>query len=81
MSERLLNLSRGNWRAAEYALDFRTLAAGSRCNKSVLKAAFRHRLKEENLTAVACCDENACLDSFIDLTIHLDNMLRKCPTP
>lgn len=45
VSKHLLTLSQGNRRAAEYALEFCTLAVGSGWNELALKAAFRRGLK------------------------------------
>lgn len=64
---------------AEYALEFRTLAAGSRWNELVLKAAFWHGLNETVLTEMACRDLS--LDSLIDYTLGLDDLLHKRPAP
>lgn len=72
------SLSQGNCQVAEYALEFRMLAVGNGWNELVLKAAFHWGLNEAVLTEMACRDKRLSLDSFIDLTIRLDNLLQKC---
>lgn len=72
-SEHLLLLYKRN--LTEFAVEFCTLAMGSGWNEPLLKAAFHHVLIEEVLTEMACCNEKLTLNSLIDLTIQLDNLL------
>lgn len=60
---------------ADYALEFCTLAAESGWNEPALKAYWQV-LNPEILTNLACRDDEATLNSLIDLSIHLDNLLR-----
>lgn len=41
MGEQLLTITQGTCRVADHALEFRTIAAGSGWNNTMLKAAFR----------------------------------------
>lgn len=76
VSGRLLTLNQGSRRAAEHALDFRTIAAESGWNESALKAVFRQGLNHNILIEMACCDDDTSLDFLIDLAIRLDNLLQ-----
>lgn len=71
IGERLLSFRQGRCRAAEYALEFRTLAAESDWNDPALKAVLQSVSKE-----MACRDDEATLDSMIGLAILLDNLLK-----
>lgn len=73
----LVSISWHSCSAAKYALEFRTLPAGSGWNESVLKAAFYHSLNEDILTEIAWRDEKFSLDFLINLSIHLDKLLQK----
>lgn len=75
IGERILNICQGKRRAAEYALEFLTLAAESEWNEPALKAVFRRGLNESVREEMACRDDEATLDSLIDLAICLDNLL------
>ncbi len=83
--EQLLALSQGRRTAAEYALTFRTLAAQTTWVEDTLKLLFRKRLNAELQSELACRDEGNTLGQFIELTIHLDNLIRSRrtarPTP
>lgn len=59
----------------DFVLKFRTLATESQWNKPALKAAFRRGLNNDILTEQACQDDEAMLDSLIDLSIRIDNLL------
>ncbi len=74
--EQLLALSQGRRTAAEYALSFRTLAAQTTWVEDTLKLLFRKGLKAELQSELACRDEGSTLSQFIELTIHLDNLIR-----
>ncbi len=83
--EQLLALSQGRRTAAEYALTFRTLAAQTTWVEDTLKLLFRKGLNAELQSELACRDEGNTLGQFIELTIHLDNLIRSRrtarPTP
>lgn len=72
IAERLLILKQGNLSAAEFALNFHTLAVDSGWNEPALKAACCQGLNTNILTALSCQDDPASLDSLIELSIHLD---------
>ncbi len=74
--EQLLALSQGRRTAAEYALTFRTLAAQTTWVEDTLKLLFRKGLSAELQSELACRDERSTLGQFIELTIHLDNLIR-----
>lgn len=57
-------------------LEFRTIETESSWNEFTLKAVFRKGLNENICTKMACLDDEASLDSLIDLAIQLDNLLR-----
>ncbi len=74
--EQLLALTQGRRTAAEYALTFRTLAAQTTWVEDTLKLFFRKGLNAELQSELACRDEGSTLGQFIELTIHLDNLIR-----
>ncbi|KAL2088222.1 hypothetical protein ACEWY4_017050 [Coilia grayii] len=76
-SEKLLRLSQGTGTAAEYALQFRTLAAASGWNEQALTAVYRRGLREDVRGELACRDQNLTLDALIDLSINLDYLLQE----
>lgn len=59
----------------DYALEFRTVVAGSRWNEPMLKTVFRQGLNANILKEMACRDDSSTLDTLIDLAIRLDNLL------
>lgn len=75
--ERLLALKQGRRHAAEYALEFHTLAAESGWNDSAVRVVYRNGLNEELLRELACRDEAAPLDTLIRMSIKLDNLLKE----
>ncbi len=74
--EQLLALSQGRKTAADYALSFRTLAAQTTWVEDTLKLLFRRGLNTELQSELACRDEGRTLSQFIELTIHIDNLIR-----
>lgn len=80
VGEQLLTIKQGSRWVAEYALECCIVAAVSRWNKSALKVAFHQGLNHYVLTELACRDEQAILDSLIDLSICLDNFLHNQPS-
>lgn len=58
--------------AAEFALSFRTLTAGSSWNELTLKGTYRQRFNAE----VACHDDQISLYALIDIFIHLHAVLK-----
>ncbi len=76
VGEQLLALSQGRRTAADYALSFRTLAAQTTWVEDTLKLLFRKGLNTELQSELACRDEGRTLSQFIELTIHVDNLIR-----
>lgn len=64
----------GKRQAAEYTLEFCTLAVRSGWNDPVFKAVFCHGLNSEVVTELACRDDQVSLDSLIGLIY--DNLLQ-----
>ncbi len=78
--DRLLELTQGRSTAAEYALEFRTLAAQTNWTDNALSVVFRRGLTHELQADLACRDEGRDLDQFIHLSIQIDNLMRsRCP--
>lgn len=75
MEEQLITVFQGQQSAVEYMLEFSTLAGGSRWNQPVFNPAFQQGLKPDVITELTCHDDKVSLDSLIDLTIHLDQLL------
>lgn len=71
-----MSLSQGCQDAVEYALRFCTLAEESQWNEPALKAEFRKGLNKNILTELACRDDEAMLDSLIDMSIWIYDLLR-----
>lgn len=76
MGEQLLSLRQGNQSAVEFALTFHTLAGGSGWNEPVLKAAYHQDLNQDILMELAYRDDQASLNSLVDLSIHFDHLLK-----
>ncbi|KAI2656914.1 Transposon Tf2-6 polyprotein [Labeo rohita] len=74
--EQIMALKQGRRTAAEYALDFRTLAAQSGWNDGPLKLHYRKGLQPELQVELACRDEGLSLSQYIDLSIRIDNVMR-----
>ncbi len=79
ISTQLLHMSQGNRTAADYAIEFRTLAAQSGWNDISLKAVFRQSLNFDLQTELACKGENSLFTEYITLTIKIDNLMRNAP--
>ncbi|KAL0190943.1 hypothetical protein M9458_013641, partial [Cirrhinus mrigala] len=74
--ERIVALKQGRRTAADYALDFRTLAAQSGWNDGPLKLHYRKGLNPDLQVELACRDEDLSLNQYIDLSIRVDNVMR-----
>ncbi|KAI4872058.1 hypothetical protein NFI96_034270, partial [Prochilodus magdalenae] len=59
---------------ADYALEFRTVAAGSGWNETALLTAFRSGLNTDIRKELACRDEGLSLNAYISLAIHFDQL-------
>lgn len=63
----------------EFALEFRLLAAEDGWNEPALNVAFRRVLNRNILTEISCRDDEATLNSLIDMDIHIGNLfLDRC---
>lgn len=67
MQEKLFIITECGCIAAQYALEFDTIAAGSWRNEKALKATFHKGLKEDILTELEYHHEEATLNSLINL--------------
>ncbi|KAL0164214.1 hypothetical protein M9458_039967, partial [Cirrhinus mrigala] len=74
--EQIVALRQGRRTAADYALDFRTLAAQSGWNDGPLKLHYRKGLNSDLQVELACRDEGLSLNQYIDLSIRIDNVMR-----
>ncbi|KAL0188522.1 hypothetical protein M9458_015621 [Cirrhinus mrigala] len=74
--EQIMALKQGRRTAADYALDFRTLAAQSGWNDGPLKLHYRKGLNPDLQVELACRDEDLSLKQYIDLSIRVDNVMR-----
>uniref|UniRef100_A0A674C300 CCHC-type domain-containing protein n=1 Tax=Salmo trutta TaxID=8032 RepID=A0A674C300_SALTR len=73
--DRLFHLRQETRSAQDFALEFRTLAAGSGWNERALIDHYRCSLREDVRRELACRDHTTTLDQLIDLSIRLDNLL------
>lgn len=76
VDHRLLQLAQGTRSVAEFAIEFRTLAAESEWDQRALKAAFHRALSRELKDELAYRDPAPDLESLIDVAIRLDNRIR-----
>lgn len=76
---KFINLTQGNCSAAEFAIEFRTLAAQSGWNDVALKAMFQKSLNCDLQAELACKGEESSFSDFITLTIRIDNLMRQVP--
>lgn len=74
--EELLCIQQGDRSAAEFALQFRTLAAQTGWADDPLVTLYRRALKPELQREMACRDDGKTLDQLIELSIRLDTLLR-----
>ncbi|KAI2644948.1 Transposon Tf2-6 polyprotein [Labeo rohita] len=74
--EQIVSLHQGHRPAADYALEFRTLAAQSGWNDAPLKLHYRKGLNPDLQVELACRDESLSLSQYIDLSIRVDNVMR-----
>lgn len=76
-SKRLLSLQQGSRSAAENAIHFRTIAAGSSWNNESLMVCFQNGLSEALQGELATREPTHDLETLIDLAVRLDNRLRE----
>uniref|UniRef100_A0A673JX42 DUF4939 domain-containing protein n=1 Tax=Sinocyclocheilus rhinocerous TaxID=307959 RepID=A0A673JX42_9TELE len=79
VSTQLINLTQGNRSAAEFAIEFRTLAAQSGWNDVALKAMFHKSLNCDLQAELACKGEESSFSDFVTLAIRIDNLMRQAP--
>ncbi|KAK3557354.1 hypothetical protein QTP70_026572 [Hemibagrus guttatus] len=72
----ILQLSQGRRLAAEYAIEFRTLAAQSGWNDVALKAVFQRSLNMELQAELACKGVDHSFSEYVTLAIQIDNLMR-----
>ncbi|KAK3553382.1 hypothetical protein QTP70_003555 [Hemibagrus guttatus] len=75
VSTRLMQLSQGHRLAADYAIEFRTLAAQSGWNDVALKAVFQRSLNLELQAELACKGEDHSFTEYVTLAIKIDNLM------
>uniref|UniRef100_A0A3B5RF72 CCHC-type domain-containing protein n=1 Tax=Xiphophorus maculatus TaxID=8083 RepID=A0A3B5RF72_XIPMA len=76
ISRSLLSLKQGNQSVADFAIDFRTLAAASTWNAGALTGAFLQALNEDLKDELALRDEPGSLEELVALAIRIDNRIR-----
>lgn len=76
-AKRLFSLRQGTRSVAEFAIEFRTLAAESGWNNEALHGAFLHALSDSLKDEMASRDVPSDLSDLIDLSIRVDNRLRE----
>ncbi len=79
VTTQILHTTQGTRTAADYAVEFRTLAAQSGFNDVSLKAIFQQGLTHELQTELACKGEDLSFSDFVTLTIKIDNLMRQAP--
>lgn len=77
VDHRLLNLSQGTRSAAEFAIEFRTLATESGWDQRALRATFHHALSPGLKDELAFREPAPNLESLIDMAIRVDHRLRE----
>ncbi|KAJ7998109.1 hypothetical protein DPEC_G00219160 [Dallia pectoralis] len=75
VGERLALLRQGKRSVQEFALEFRTLAAGAGWNERAYIDIFRVRLNPEVRREMACKDATLSFEELVELAIKLDNLL------
>uniref|UniRef100_A0A8C6UCE1 CCHC-type domain-containing protein n=1 Tax=Neogobius melanostomus TaxID=47308 RepID=A0A8C6UCE1_9GOBI len=76
-ARRMLALHQGTRSAAEYSVEFRTLAAEAGWDDAALMSVFTNGLSEQLKDELAVKDEYEDLDSLISAAIRLDNRIRE----
>lgn len=78
VATQLLHVSQGIRTAADYAVEFRTLAAQSGFNDVSLKAIFQQSLNLELQAELACKGEDLPFSDFV-FAIKIDSLMRQAP--
>uniref|UniRef100_A0A672N1C9 Ty3 transposon capsid-like protein domain-containing protein n=1 Tax=Sinocyclocheilus grahami TaxID=75366 RepID=A0A672N1C9_SINGR len=79
ISMQLLSMSQGNHSAADYAVEYGTLAVQSGWNDVSLKAVFQRSLTQELQAELACKGETSTFSEFVNLAIRIDTLMRNAP--
>ncbi|MGL5902728.1 MAG: DUF4939 domain-containing protein, partial [Cetobacterium sp.] len=79
ISTQLLHLTQNHRTAADYAVEFRTLAAQSGWNDISLKAVFQRSLSPELQIELACKGDDLSFSEYVNLAIRVDNLMRQAP--
>ncbi|KAL0153008.1 hypothetical protein M9458_051687, partial [Cirrhinus mrigala] len=79
ISDQLLDLKQGDRTAADFAIEFRTLAAQSKWNEVALKAVFKRGLNSKLQAELACKTVDSSLNELITIAIKIDNLMRNTP--
>uniref|UniRef100_A0A4W6F130 CCHC-type domain-containing protein n=1 Tax=Lates calcarifer TaxID=8187 RepID=A0A4W6F130_LATCA len=77
VAQRLLALSQGTRSVADYAVEFRILAAETGWDEPALRGIFIRGLAERLKDELAARDEPSTLDALVSLAVRLDNCLRE----
>lgn len=78
-SLQIINMTQNHRPVAEYAIEFRTLAAQSGWNDRSLKDVFQNSLDVDLQAELACKGENLSFSDFVTLAVHIDNLMRNVP--
>lgn len=76
VSSRISSLKQGQHHVVEYTLEFRILVADSGWNEAALVLVYRQGLNSDFIVELACRDDVASLDTLVDLSVKLDNLLQ-----
>ena len=74
-------MRQGTRSAQDFALEFRTLAAGAGWNDRALIDHYRCSLREDARQELTCRDATTTFDQLVDVSIRLDNLLVICGRP
>ncbi|KAI4900898.1 hypothetical protein NFI96_007223 [Prochilodus magdalenae] len=77
IGSRFFRIRQGRRSVADYAIEFRTLAAESNWNSASLMEAYHQGLSEELKDELAPRDPPSSLEDLIELSLRLDNRLRE----
>ncbi|KAK3519785.1 hypothetical protein QTP70_004948 [Hemibagrus guttatus] len=78
LGERLCRLKQGNMSVAEYALQYRTLAAASGWNEQALITTYRQGLDPRVRLHLAAYEDSMGLEKFIQLSIRFATRMQLC---
>lgn len=73
----LADLQQGNRSVTDYSINFRTLAAESKCNEVAQSDKFLHGLADRIQREIFALELPTNLDGLIELAIRVDNRLQR----